>query len=90
MLKLNARFSRKGGWPDLGSREASVNVELELECRLVGDSNALMDRIRRLFDIARRLVEYPADAVESDPDEEPSVELGAPRRRATVSQRVGP
>ncbi len=57
MIKLNAGFSRKVGEPNYGSRGASVNVELELESGLIGDPDALMARIRKLFDIARRSVD---------------------------------
>jgi len=57
MLKLNAGFSRKVGEPNYGSRGASVNVELELESNLIDDPQALMGRIRNLFDLARRAVD---------------------------------
>ncbi|UCF34755.1 MAG: hypothetical protein JSV78_05510 [Phycisphaerales bacterium] len=57
MLKLNAGFSRKVGEANYGSRGASVNVELELESRLIGDPDALATRIRNLFDLARRSVD---------------------------------
>ena len=57
MIRLNAGFSRKVGEPNYGSRGASVNVELELESSLVGDPDALLDRIKGLYAIARRAVE---------------------------------
>ncbi len=57
MLKLNAGLSRKVGEPDYGSRGASVNLELEVESNLVNDSDGLMDRIRRLFTLARQAVD---------------------------------
>ncbi len=57
MLKLNAGFSRKVGEPGYSSRGASVNVELELEGGLINDPDALMSRIRKLFEIARHSVE---------------------------------
>jgi hypothetical protein len=57
MLKLNAGFSRKIGEPNFGSRGASVNVELELDSNLIRDPDALCDRIRNLFDLARRSVD---------------------------------
>src|SRR5260221_2555146 len=57
MLKLNAGLSRKVGEPDYGSRGASVNLELEVEGHLVGDSDALLDRIRKLFSLARVAVD---------------------------------
>lgn len=57
MLKLNAGFSRKVGEPNYGSRGASVNVELELEGHLVSDTDALTERIRKLFQLARHSVD---------------------------------
>ena len=57
MLKLNAGFSRKVGEPNYGSRGASVNVALELESNLIGDPDALLARIKSLFDLARRSVD---------------------------------
>ena len=57
MLKINAGFSRKVGEANYGSRGASVNVELEVESNLVNDPDALMGRIRKLFDLARRSVD---------------------------------
>ena len=57
MLKLNAGFSRKVGEANFGSRGASVNVVLEVESGLIGDADALMDRIRKLFTIAKRAVD---------------------------------
>ena len=57
MLKLNAGFSRKVGEANYGSRGASVNVELEVESNLVNDPDALVSRIRSLFDLARKSVD---------------------------------
>ncbi len=57
MLKLNAGLSRKVGEPDYGSRGASVNLELEVEGHLAADPDALMDRIRKLFALARMAVD---------------------------------
>ena len=37
MLRLNAGFSRKVGETNYGSRGARVNVELEVESKLIGD-----------------------------------------------------
>lgn len=62
MIKLNAGFSRKMGEPNYGSRGASVNVELEVESGLISDPNALADRIRRLFELARRSVDIELGA----------------------------
>ena len=57
MIKLNAGFSRKIGEPGFGSRGASVNVELEVESNLISDPDGLVNRIRGLFDLARRSVD---------------------------------
>ena len=57
MLTLNAGLSRKVGEPDYGSRGASVNLQLEVEGHLIQDSDALHDRIRRLFALARQAVD---------------------------------
>ena len=57
MLKLNAGLSRKVGEPDYGSRGASVNLELEVEGHLVSEPDALLDRIRKLFSLARTAVD---------------------------------
>ncbi len=57
MLRLNAGFSRKVGEANYGSRGASVNVELEVESNLINDPGGLSNRIRRLFDLARRSVD---------------------------------
>ena len=56
MVRLNAGFSRKVGEPDYGSRGASVNLEVELESHLVTDPDALTDRVRKLFQLAREAV----------------------------------
>ena len=57
MLKLNAGLSRKMGEPGYGSRGASVNLELEVEGHLASEPEALLDRIRRLFALARAAVD---------------------------------
>ena len=57
MIKLNAGVSRKVGEPNYGSRGASVNVELELESAVVNDSEALHEKIRKLFALANRSVD---------------------------------
>lgn len=62
MLKLNAGLSRKVGEPDYGSRGASVNLELEVEGHLIQDADALQDRIRRLFVLARQAVDEELQA----------------------------
>jgi len=68
MLKLNAGFSRKVGEPNYGSRGASVNVELEVESSLVGDADALMNRIRNLFSIAKRAVDAELNGTPASQD----------------------
>ena len=57
MIKLNAGVSRKVGEPNYGSRGASVNVELELESAVVNDTEALHEKIRKLFALAKRSVD---------------------------------
>jgi len=57
MIKLNAGVSRKVGEPNYGSRGASVNVELELESAVVNDTDALHEKIRRLFALAKKSVD---------------------------------
>jgi hypothetical protein len=57
MLKLNAGLSRKIGEPDYCSRGASVNLELEVESHLVSEPDALLERIRKLFALARQAVD---------------------------------
>ena len=99
MMKLNAGFSRKVGEPNYGSRGASVNVELELESSLVGDADALMNRIRNLFAIAKRAVDAELNGTPASQDTANSQANrqangsqnsrftdGEPVRHATVSQ----
>ena len=57
MIKLNAGVSRKVGEPNYGSRGASVNGELELESSVVNDTEALYEKIRRLFALAKKSVD---------------------------------
>jgi hypothetical protein len=57
MLKLNVGFNRKAGEANYGSRGASVNLELELDSSLAGDSERLKDRIRSLFLLAKASVD---------------------------------
>jgi hypothetical protein len=53
MLKLNVGLSRKVGEASYGSRGASVSLELEVESGLAADADALRDRVRQLFRMAR-------------------------------------
>jgi len=48
MIRLNAGFSRKVGETNYGSRGACVNVELEVESKLVSDPDTLLGRPRPL------------------------------------------
>lgn len=57
MLKLNVGLSRKISEAHYGSRGASVNLELEVEAGLASDPDALRDRVRQLFRMARSSVE---------------------------------
>ena len=57
MLKLNVGLSRKIGEPNYGSRGASVNLELEIESTLASEPDALKERIRALFGLARNSVD---------------------------------
>jgi hypothetical protein len=57
MLKLNVGFNRKAGEANYGSRGASVNLELELDSSLAGDSERLKERIRSLFLLAKASVD---------------------------------
>jgi hypothetical protein len=57
MIKLNCGISRKVGEPNYGSRGASVNVELELESSAAQDADALHEKIRRLFAVAKASVD---------------------------------
>ena len=94
MLRLNAGFSRKIGEPNYGSRGASVNVELEVESNLIGDPDALLGRIRNLFDLARRSVDQElASANNGGHEASPRSDRGnvindrQPVRYATQSQQ---
>ena len=87
MLKLNAGFSRKVGEPNYGSRGASVNVELELESNLIGDPEALMARIRNLFDLARRSVDEELNGHQA-PAEPPGSSRQNGRRSAGGAPRA--
>ncbi|QDU98775.1 hypothetical protein [Lignipirellula cremea] len=57
MLKLNVGLSRKVGEANYGSRGASVNLELEVEAGLANEPDALRERVRQLFRMARSSVD---------------------------------
>jgi len=52
-LKVNLGLTKKIGETNYSSRGASVNIEMELESGLAGDSGKLQERIRQLFGIVR-------------------------------------
>ncbi len=52
-LKVNVGLSRKVADTNYGSRGASVNVELELESSLIGDSAKFQERIRQVYALVR-------------------------------------
>lgn len=90
MLKLNAGISRKVGEPNYGSRGATVHLELEVESNLVNDPDGLTDRIRKLFQLAKRAVdeELNGSPSKTDPHREPNPSDNGRRqtRPATDSQ----
>jgi hypothetical protein len=91
MLKLNAGLSRKVGEPNYGSRGASVNLELEVESGLVNDPDGLLDRIRKLFTLARQAVDLELrsnQATTTSPNNSasPSRNGNGRARAATASQ----
>lgn len=88
MLRLNAGLSRKIGEPDYGSRGASVNLELEVEGHLVNEPDALQDRIRRLFVLARQAVDEELNGRTESPPRTEGRTNGARNgeRKATTSQ----
>ncbi len=89
MLKLNAGISRKVGEPNYGSRGATVHLELEVESHLVQDPDGLTDRIRKLFQLAKRAVDEELNGGSSkstsDRDQSRS-DNGRRTRPATESQ----
>src|SRR5258708_7377017 len=67
MLHLNVGFTKKVGEANYGSRGAAVNLELELDSSLVGDSDRLKDRIRQLFGLAKASVDEELAAGTAQP-----------------------
>lgn len=57
MLNLNVGCARKVGEANYSSRGASVNLELEIESRLVEEPHRLQTRIRDLFQLVEEAVE---------------------------------
>ena len=88
MLKLNAGLSRKVGEPDYGSRGASVHLELELEGSLINDSDALLDRIRRLFQLARQAVEEELNVAKPPAASRSNGKNGTGRARAATASQL--
>jgi hypothetical protein len=89
MIKLNAGVSRKVGEPNYGSRGASVNVELELESSVVNDTDALYEKIRRLFALAKHSVDEELGISTPAPgnDGGPSSTSNGETRSATDKQK---
>ena len=54
MIRLNVGASRKVSDNHYGSRGGNVNIEVEIDSSLVGDSAKLQAQIRHLFELARR------------------------------------
>ena len=54
MIKLNVGACRKVSDNHYGSRGGNVNIEVEVDSSLVGDSAKLQAHIRHLFELARR------------------------------------
>ena len=97
MIKLNAGFSKKVGEPNFGSRGASVNVDLEVESALIDQPEALQERIRRLFVLARKAVEdelngngngKPAQPKAATHEPEHNDELSCSACGETISEKV--
>jgi hypothetical protein len=57
MLKLNVGFAKKVGEANYGSRGAAVNLELEFDSSLAGDTERLRERIKQLFVMAKAAVD---------------------------------
>ena len=87
MITLNAGLSRKVGEPNYGSRGATVNLQLEVESSLVNDPEALMSRIRRLFQLARQAVdEELTQNAQNTPTQSQGAGQGNGYRPATTAQ----
>jgi hypothetical protein len=54
MIRLNVGASRKVSDNHYGSKGGNVNIEVEVDSSLVGDSAKLQAHIRHLFELARR------------------------------------
>jgi hypothetical protein len=71
MIKLNCGFSRKVGEANYGSRGASVNLELELGTDAAQNADALHDKIKRMFALAKKAVDDELNGREA-PAESPA------------------
>ncbi len=80
MLKLNVGVARKVGEASYGSRGASVNLELEVESGLAADTDALRDRVRHLFCMARAAVEEELSQNQSTPTSQSDGAVSGPQR----------
>jgi len=56
-LKTNVGVSRKVADNNYGSRGASVNLEVELDSRLIDEPDRLQERIRQAFRLAQQAVD---------------------------------
>ncbi len=100
MLKLNVGFTKKVGEANYGSRGAAVNLELELDSTLVGDTDRLKERIRHLFGLAKASVDeelaaggQPGTNGNSEPmvtRERPIRRVARTRTAAVGTARAGP
>ena len=52
-LKANVGLSRKVADNNYGSKGASINIELELDSSLIGDSAKFQEKIRQVYGLAR-------------------------------------
>ena len=78
MLKLNVGFTKKVGESNYGSRGAAVNLELELDSSLIGDSDRLKERIRHLFGLAKASVDEELAAGAGQPTANSNGQSSAP------------
>jgi hypothetical protein len=90
MLTLNVGFNRKTGEANYGSRGASVNLGLELDSSIIGDTDRLKDRIRQLFTLAKASVDEELAGNVPAPANNHAANANGQRRgngrRATASQ----
>jgi hypothetical protein len=66
-VKLNVGLSKKIGLPDYGSLGANVNLELELDSSVIGNSDRLRQEIRQLFGQAESSIEEQLSSLRPGP-----------------------